>query len=221
MTAWSRTGVVPVELTDDAAVPAPASGLMLGSGRGAPVALRLFRSQGTRLIVAGDPLPAQLLALRAASAGTPVHVITAVSALWEQVVAHGPGHRVQQPGETRPAVVGAALVVHDHPTRSRADVRPWQCRVDVRSGWSAADLGSFTAADLTVFGRVSSETSLRIAALYGLAPRATEAMTGLLPRGAALVRPGRIEYVELQLSPAEAQLLERARRQLAATRIAP
>lgn len=218
--AW-RTGSIRGAPPAGAAVPAPASGVTLGVARGGPVALRLFRAAGTRVVVAGEALPAQLLALRAASAGTPVHVTTPVPERWAPVVAHGPGsgiHRLPDPG---PTAAGPALIVDEHPDRSRTDVRPWQCRVEIRSEWTAADLGSFTSADVTVLGRVPSETHLRIAALYGLSPRATEAITGLPPRTVALLRRGRMECVELQLTADEEYVLERAGRQLTASRIAP
>lgn len=221
MIAPWRTGSGRVALPADATVPAPASGVTLGAGRGGPVTLRLFRALGTRVIVVGDLLPAHLLALRAASAGTAVHVITDAPQLWEPVVAHGPGSRVHRPGAEVLTGPGPALIVDERTDRPRTDPRPWQCRLEIRSEWSAADLGSFTSADVTVFGRVPSETSLRIAALYGIAPSATEPMTGLHPRAAALVCRGRVEYVELQLNAAEVQVLEQARRQLAASRIAP
>lgn len=221
MTDSWRTGIRRLAPPADAAVPAPASGVTLGLARSGPLALRLFRAAGTRVLVAGDALPAQLLALRAAAAGAPVHVITTVPERWASVVAHGPGSRMYGPADAGPAGAGPALIVDERPDRLRADVRPWQCRVEIRSEWSAADLGSFTSADVTVVGRVPSETSLRIAALYGIAPRATEAMTGLHPRAVALLRRGRVEYVEIQLTAVEAHLLEQAGRQLTASRMAP
>src|SRR5579875_2252562 len=142
-----RPGLARVRLAPDEVVPAPRSGLALGRGARGPVQLRLFRLAGTRVVVAGGCLPAQLLILRAAGAAIPVDVVTARPAFWEPLLRSAPGAALHRPGQQPvPPRSGPALVVDDRVDdgagqRPSLDVRPWQCRVEVRGDPVAGELG--------------------------------------------------------------------------------
>ena len=55
-----RPGSVGLDFAPGAEVAAPKSGVLLGTGHGGPVSLRLFRLMGTRIALAARVLPAQI-----------------------------------------------------------------------------------------------------------------------------------------------------------------
>ncbi len=204
-------GVPGVEVAPGAAVAAPVSGVRFGQGRAGPLTLRLFRLSGTRVLVTSQLLPAQLLVLRTASAGTPVQVVTGRPRVWEPLLVHDPGTHLVTGTEVRRPAGGAGLLVDDRPVEGRgaAEVGPWQCRIDVRARWAPTELGAFVHTDVAVFGRVAADYTPRIALAFGLPRRATADLARLDDRSFGVLRRGRIEYVTIDLTQAEHQVIAR------------
>lgn len=208
----SRRGLLGLELPADAQAAAPQSGIVLGPGRSGPVTLRLFRRGGTRVVLAARVAPAQLLVVRAAAAGTPVQVVTSRPQLWRPLLPSDGGHLVTAEEARTVAAGGPTMVVDDRPpeVRQPAEVRPWQCRVDVRAQWTPAALASFAHADLTIFGAIPVEFAPVVARAYGLPVEATQVLARLDAGSFGLVRRRRLEIVSLNPTAPEGQVLARA-----------
>ena len=208
-----RRGAVRIHLDPDTLIAAPPSGVHLGVGPSGLVSLRLFRSSGTRIGLASAVLPAQLIAIRTAASGAAVHVVTARPQLWKPLLRHGTETHVVRPGVALPPTGTPALLIDDRPTevRSSAEVRPWHCRIDVRTHWTPAELPGLAHADVALFGTVPPASIDAIAAAFAI-PRAEAAPLADMPQGVfALLRRGRREYVSPDPTSAEAQVLEQAR----------
>jgi hypothetical protein len=203
---------VHLELGPTAVVAAPASGVQLGLGRDGPLTLRLFRAAGTRLALAARVFPAQLIALRAAVAGTPVQVLTTRPQLWQPLLRDGGSHVVSSTEVLRPSG-GPTLLVDDRAVELRgpADVRPWQCRIDVRTQWTYADISAFGRADLAIFGAVPPDVVTAVATAFGVPAPVAQPLAQLDSGSFGVLRRGRVEYVSLDPTAAESQVLELAR----------
>lgn len=225
-----KNGLLTVRPTADAEVPAARTGVLLGAGSDGPVHLRLLRQSGTRIALVADLVPVQLLALRAAAASVPVEVVTGRRPAWQPLPAAAPGVRLHGAEPFAPPP-GPAVVIYDHPAggpghgpsgaRSAADVRPWQCRIDVRPQWTAEQASTLAAAHLAIVGRVSAVDAARLAAAFGLPEPALDAVPGLADLTYALLRRGRLQYARVEPSEAERQVVEAVGAQLTAPRIAP
>ncbi|MEP7020112.1 MAG: hypothetical protein ABI808_05640 [Pseudonocardiales bacterium] len=119
-------GAVRVHFAPGASVAAPPSGVRLGVGRSGPVLIRLFRSGGTRIVLAAGVLPAQLIAIRTAASGAGVHVISVRPQLWQPLLRHGADAHILGPGAPLPPQSGPTLVIDDRPAevRGAAEVPP-------------------------------------------------------------------------------------------------
>lgn len=219
-----------VSVAPEDMVPAPPTGVAIGRGTAGPVHLRLFRLSGTRVVLGagGDGLrAAQLLALRAATSGIPVEVVTGRPQMWQPLIGHGPGSRIRRPDEPARPSAGPMLLVDDRPgdaaaQRTLGDVRAWQCRLEIRgpaaenadgdsSGATAADtLGSVARADVVVLGAVPPQVAARAVAAFGVSPEVGEVLPRLEPGTCALLRRGRVDYVALEAGAAEQALLDAA-----------
>lgn len=225
-----RNGLLTVPMRADDEVPAARTGILLGAGAQGPVHLRLLRQSGIRIAIAAEPLPAQLIALRAANAAVPVEVGTRRRPPWEPLIAAAPGMALRSPDRLAPRS-GPALIVHDHAppgpgnaaggNRPAADVRPWQCRVDVYPGWTADQPNTLATVQLAISGPVPAPDAARLATAFGLPPEMLAAVPGLPALTFALLRRGRLEYVSVEPTAAERELLAAAGAQLTAPRIAP
>jgi ESX secretion system protein EccE len=208
-----RRGAVRLQLDGAAAVAAPPSGVHLGPGPSGPVSLRLFRSSGTRIALASDVAPAQVITIRTAAAGAAVQVISARPQLWEPLLRHAAEAHLVRPGMALPPTDGPTLLVDDRPTevRATAEVRPWQCRLDVRTHWTPSELSPMAHADVAVFGAVPPAVTDAIAAAFAVPPDAVAPLATLAPGVFALLRRARLEYVSLDPTPDESQVLALAR----------
>lgn len=206
-------GIVGIEVAPGAVAEAPGSGVRFGTGQGGPVAVRLFRITGTRIVVASRVLPAQLLTVRATAAGVPVQVVTSRVQLWEPLLRGIAGCRVLPDAGGLQPTGGPGLIVDDRPGEGRTpiEIRPWQCRIDVRTQWSPAELSGFARYDLAVFGAVAPEAVRPVTAAFGLPRGTAEPMTRLDSASFAMLRRAHIDFVSLDPTAAEAQVLERAR----------
>jgi hypothetical protein len=204
-----RRGTVRVQFKAGATIGAPPSGVHLGAGQAGPISVRLFRSSGTRIALACPVAPAQLIAIRTAAAGAAVHVVTARGQQWEPLLRHGPETHVLTPGAPLPPYTGPTLLIDDRPTDARGtgEVLPWHCRLDVRTHWTPPELASFAHADIVVFGTIPRELVGNVASAFGLPTSATEPLSALATGYYALLRRGRLEYVSLDPTPAESQVL--------------
>jgi hypothetical protein len=208
-----RRGAVRVAFAPGTTVAAPPSGVHLGSGASGPLSLRLFRSAGTRIVLAGEVFPAQLIAVRAGACGAAVHVVSARPRLWGPLLRHCADGRIVEPGVALPPPSGPTLLIEDRPAQARvpADARPWQCRLDVRTHWSPSELMTFIHADVVVFGMIPRELAGTVASAFGVPAEATAPLSTLAAGLYALVCRGRLEYVSLDPTPAESQVLALAR----------
>ncbi len=205
-------GTAGVRFGEAATIAAPRSGVQLGVGEGGPVSLRLFRLTGTRIATVSALLPAQLIALRVAAAGTPVQVVTSRPQFWEPLLPRELGAQIVPAVEHLQPPGGPSLLVDDRPAQARgsAELHPWQCRLDVRTDWTRHELPSFAYTDLAIFGAVAPELTGAVASAFGLPPYLTDRVADLDTGTAALMRRGRLEVVALDPTPAERQLLEAA-----------
>jgi hypothetical protein len=197
--------------------PAQASGVRIGMQRDRPVSLRIFRPQGTRIAVLASAVPAQLLSMRAASAGAAVRVQSPRPQAWGPLVRHGIDVSVAPPGAGLPppgTPNAPVLVVDDRPAEkgSLGDAGPWQCRLDIRALMSPSDLGATAHADVLVLGQVTSNIANALAGIMGLNVSSIGQLGALGPGTVALVSRGSIRYVALDPSQAEGRLLAQASR---------
>lgn len=208
-----KGGIVELNFGASAEIAAPRSGVHLGTGQAGAVTLRLFRLTGTRIALASRVLPAQLIAVRTLAAGTTVQVVTSRPQLWEPLLRNSPSSLVVPAAAALPQTSGPELLIDDRPAEARTpiEIRPWQCRIDVRTQWTPAELAGFAHNDLTMFGAVPPDTAAMIGATFGLRRNATEPLCRLDSGSFGMLRRGRIDYVSLNPTPAEGQVLEQAR----------
>jgi hypothetical protein len=225
-----NNGLWTVRLRPDDQVAAAQTGILLGTGAQGLVRLRLLRQPGTRIAVASGLGVVQVLALRAAVAGVAVEIVTARVAAWQPLLASAPAARVrgfaQVDGQPGPGVV-----VYDYPAddpanclslaRPAAEVRPWQCRIDVRQQWTNEQARALATADLAIAGRVPPQDGAALATAFELPSAALEALPRLTEHVFALLRRRRLEYVTVAATVEEQRAAEAAGAQLTAPRIAP
>lgn len=210
-------GSMQVAIRDGDEALAQPSGIRVGMRRERPMSLRLFRPQGTRVAVLASAVPAQLMALRAASVGATVRVQSPRPQAWGPVVRHGANVSVAPPGAGLPppgTPHAPVLVVDDRPTEAGGlgDAGPWQCRLDIRALMSPSDLGALAHADVLVFGQVSSAIASTLATMMRLSMALVGQLPALGPGSMALVSRGTIHYVALDPTQAEGQLLAQSAR---------
>jgi hypothetical protein len=197
--------------------PAQPGGLRIGSRGGRPTWLRLFRPRGTRVAVLASAVPAQVLAMRAVSAGATVRVQSPRPQAWGPVLQHGANVSVGPPGAGLPppgTLSAPVLIVDDRPTETSGlgDAGPWQCRLDIRAVMSSSELGRLASGDLLIVGQLGAATADVLARTMGVPASTSASLTTLGSGSVALVARGTIEYVALDPSPAEAALLARSAR---------
>lgn len=210
-------GSISVAIRPGDEAPAQPSGVRIGLRREQPVSLRLFRPQGTRVAVLASAVPAQLLAMRAASAGAMIRVQSPRPQAWGPVLRHGANVSVAPPGAGLPppgTPHAPVLVVDDRPTDAGGlgEAGAWQCRLDIRALMSTSDLGAIAHADVLVFGQVTSAIASALAATMSLPMSQIGQLTALGPGSVALVSRGVIQYVALDPTQAEGQLLAQSAR---------
>lgn len=198
---------------------APATGTYLGTGRSGPFTLRVFRPAPTRIVVLSGGFAAQLVAMRAATSGAAVRVLTTRPSGWAPLLQHSPDARlVPDLGSLRGR--GPVMFVDDRmgAERPMVEVSDWQCLVDLRaiavdsSVQGAPDgLLSFASADVVVLGVLSAAITAAAARVFDLDRADATTLAGGLPRQAvALVTRGRVELVRVDASATEAQVMRSA-----------
>ena len=210
-------GSINVAIREGDEAPAQPSGVRVGLRRDQPVSLRLFRPQGTRIAVLASAVPAQLLAMRAASVGAMIRVQSPRPQAWGPVLRHGANVTVAPPGAGLPppgTPHAPVLVVDDRPTDAGGlgDAGPWQCRLDIRALMSSAGLGAIAHADVLIFGQVTAAIANALPGIMGLPVSQIGQLTALGPGSVALVSRGVIQYVTLDPTQAERPLLAQSAR---------
>jgi hypothetical protein len=210
---------IPVAIAHGDTAPAQVSGVRLGTRNrsAAPVDLRLFRPQGTRIAVLAGAVPVQLLALRAATVGAVIRVQSPRPQAWGPVIRHGADVSIAPAGAGLPppgTPDAPVLIVDDRPAEagSLGEAGPWQCRLDLRTLATTSDLGALGRAELMVFGPVRSGVAAALASMTGLPLSHLGRLGSLGPGTVALVWPGGIHYVDLDPSDAEQRVLAQSSR---------
>ena len=201
-------------LAPGGAVPAPTTGIYVGENRAGPVRLRLFRQQGTRMVVFSAPRLAQLLTLRAAVSGVRVRILTQQQAAWMPALRHGSDAQFSPINSAALAVpAGPNLLVEDLPDSPRhgADITDWQCLIHVRdlddAALAAGRLSTFAHVDVVALGALSAPAAAEVGRMFNLGKGAAS-LTVVPPHAVALVTRGRIELVRPEPTAAERTALQ-------------
>jgi ESX secretion system protein EccE len=196
-------------------LPLGGDGLMIGTNRhGAPVTLRLFRPEPTRLVLIGGVRAAQLLALRAMALGAQVVVQTSRPYAWEPF-ARG----VSAPGETIALIPAGRQVALPPGTPMRplllvVDVGPvgadggagWQATMVVRDELAPVDVDALSRADLVLLQPLRPDEAALAAGTLGLG-EAQEWLTRIREDMVGVVNRRSVRWALLTATPIERQLV--------------
>jgi hypothetical protein len=205
-------GVEPPELTLGGA------GLMVGANRqGGAVTVRLFRAEGTRLVLVGGLAAAQLLVLRALALGAGVLVQTGRPRAWEPFVRGVGGQQggvVVVPSGRAVGITGSPLrpllVVADAGTAA-GEPPPgagWVSTLVVRDGLTPADVDTLGRADLAVLQPLDPSEAALAGTALGLGG-AAEWLTRIRDDMVAVVNRRALRWALLSPTPIESQLVGR------------
>ncbi|WP_320067459.1 type VII secretion protein EccE [Micromonospora sp. RTGN7] len=199
-------------------LPISAAGLVMGTNRhGGAVTIRLFRPEGTRLVLVGGVRAAQLVALRAMALGARVAVQTTRPRAWEPFVrgVGAPGGPIPVLPPGRPVGIPASplrpllLVVDAGPAPSAAGPEPaWQSTLVVRDDLTPADVEPLGRADLAVLQPLSPAEATLAGAALGLGGSA-EWLTRIREDMVAVVNRRALRWALLSPTPIESQLIGR------------
>ncbi|MER7888727.1 type VII secretion protein EccE [Micromonospora sp. NPDC094482] len=225
-------GTLPLALASPYAQPVPAldglelvaggGGLMLGANRhGAAVTVRLFRPEGTRVLLVGGVPAAQLVALRAMATGARVVVQTARPRVWEPFVrgVGAPGGTIPllPPGRPVPGAPGTPLrpllvVLDVGPVPADPEPGPpWRSTLVVRDELTPADVDALSRADLAVLQPLDAGEAALAGAALGLGDSA-EWLTRIRDDMVAVVNRRALRWALLSVTPIESQLVGRPSR---------
>ncbi|WP_328340840.1 type VII secretion protein EccE [Micromonospora sp. NBC_00421] len=201
----------PPELTLDGA------GLMVGANRhGGAVTVRLFRAEGTRLVLVGGLAAAQLLVLRALALGAGVVVQTGRPRAWEPFVRGVGGQQGGVAVVPTGRAVGAGsplrplLVVSDAgtPVGEPAPGVGWVSTLVVRDELTPTDVDTLGRADLAVLQPLDPAEAALAGTALGLGGSA-EWLTRVRADMVAVVNRRALRWALLSPTPIESQLVGR------------
>lgn len=196
------------------------AGLMVGANRhGGAVTLRLFRAEGTRLVLVGGVRAAQLLVLRAMALGARVAVRTGRPRVWEPFVrgvgGTGGGIAVLPPGRPPAGAPGSPLspllLVVDAGAAADDPGPAWQATLVVRDELTAADADVLGRADLAVLQPLDQREAALAGAALGLGGSA-EWLTRIRDDMVAVVNRRALRWALLSPTGIESQLIGRPAR---------
>ncbi|SCL57871.1 type VII secretion protein EccE [Micromonospora citrea] len=198
------------------------AGLMVGTNRhGGAVTVRLFRPEGTRVMLVGGVRAAQLVALRAMALGARVVVQTARPRSWEPFVrgVGTPGAMIPLVPPGRPVGGGPGsalcplLVVVDAgpPPADPAPGAGWRATLLVRDELTPADADALGRADLAVLQPLDPAEAALAGAALGLGGSA-EWLTRIRDDMVAVVNRRALRWALLSPTPIESQLIGRPSR---------
>lgn len=197
-------------------LPLGGDGLMIGTNRhGAPVTVRLFRPEPTRMVLAGGVRAAQMLALRAMALGARVVVQTSRPYSWEPFV-----RGVSTPGETIVLVPAGRqvalppgtpmqpllLVVDIGPVGVDSGARGWQATLVVRDELAPVDVDALSRADLVVLQPLRPEEAALAGGTLGLG-EAQDWLTRIREDMVGVVNRRTVRWALLSPTPIERQLV--------------
>jgi type VII secretion protein EccE len=196
-------------------LPFGGDGLMIGTNRhGAPVTLRLFRPEPTRVVLVGGVRAAQLFALRAMALGARVVVQTSRPYSWEPFVrgVSAPGDTIALVPAGRPVALppGAPM----HPLLLVVDVGPvgaeagagWQATMVVRDELAPVDVDALSRADLVLLQPLRPDEAALAAGTLGLG-EAQEWLTRIRADMVGVVNRRSVRWALLSATPIEQQLV--------------
>lgn len=190
------------------------SGMVLGRTHKSEVFLRLFRPQGTRMLLATPDYATWLLALRAISLGAHLSIVSSDQRRWralgEAITRCGgtvdlllKDERV--PGQGRP--YRPSLVLHDRADGQVPPVGPWQT-VAIIADVSAADtVQTLRNCDLALFGSLDSRGVENVRRAYVLTQSQMRQTQNLGQSDVVMAMPRRITRISLPPGPQEYRLL--------------
>ncbi|WP_433117048.1 type VII secretion protein EccE [Micromonospora sp. CA-246542] len=198
------------------------AGMMVGTNRhGGAVTVRLFRPEGTRVLLLGGVRTAQLVALRAMALGALVVVQTARPRAWEPFVrgVGAPGGTIPLIPPGRPVAESAGgalrpllLIVDTGPVPAETEPGPaWRATLVVRDELTPADLDTLSRADLAVLQRLHPAEATLAGAALGLGASA-DWLTRIRDDMVAVVNRRALRWALLSPTPIEAQLIGRPAR---------
>ncbi|MEV1018317.1 type VII secretion protein EccE [Micromonospora sp. NPDC049801] len=198
------------------------AGMLVGTNRqGGAVTVRLFRPEGTRVLLLGGVRTAQLVALRAMALGALVVVQTARPRAWEPFVrgVGAPGGTIPliPPGRPVAESAGAALrplllVVDTGAVPAETEPGPaWRATLVVRDELTPADVDTLTRADLAVLQRLHPAEATLAGAALGLGASA-DWLTRIRDDMVAVVNRRALRWALLSPTPIESQLIGRPAR---------
>jgi hypothetical protein len=193
-------------------IPAPESGVLLGQRRGKVVTVRIFRPQGSRIVVLGDIRAPQLLAVRAAMMGARLEIATGQRHVWQRVAASTPDSIIGAHGAILPSIgtpFRPIVVVDDRSQETVAggDAAPWQCRIDLRAVPAPDAVAQYGGADLLLLGPLPVGVASSVVELFHLEPAMDSALASMPADGIAAVRRGGVQLMSTAETPAETALL--------------
>ncbi|MFF5172740.1 type VII secretion protein EccE [Micromonospora sp. NPDC000089] len=195
------------------------AGLMVGANRhGGAVTVRLFRPEGTRLVLVGGVRAAHLLVLRALALGAVVVVQTGRPGAWERFVrgvgTAGGGVTLLPPGRPVAGAPGSPLrpllLVVDVgavPPES-APGSAWVATLVIRDELTPADVDTLGRADLAVLQPLAPAEAALAGAALGLGGSA-EWLTRIREDMVAVVNRRALRWALLCPTPIETQLIGR------------
>nr|WP_145777580.1 type VII secretion protein EccE [Micromonospora olivasterospora] len=204
---------------DGLELPVGEAGLMVGANRhGGAVTIRLFRPEGTRLMLVGGVRAAQLVALRAMALGARVAVRTTRPRSWEPFVrgVNAPGGPISvlPPGRPLGGAPGSPLrplllVLDAGPVPANDEPVPaWQSILVVRDDLTPADADQLARADLVVLQPLRPGEAALAGAALGLGGSA-DWLTRIREDMVAVVNRRALRWVLLSPTPIESQLIGR------------
>ncbi|MGV9210798.1 type VII secretion protein EccE [Micromonospora sp. RB23] len=207
---------------DDWELPLGEAGMMVGTNRhGGALTVRLFRPEGTRVLLVGGVPAAQLVALRAMALGALVVVQTARPRVWEPFVrgVGAPGGTIPLIPPGRPVADSAGnalrpllLVVDTGPAPADTEPGPaWRATLVVRDELTPADVDTLSRADLAVLQRLRPAEAVLAGSALGLGDSAGW-LTRMRDDMVAVVNRRALRWALLAPTPIEAQLIGRPAR---------
>lgn len=195
------------------------AGLLVGVNRhGSAVTVRLFRPEGTRVVLVGGLRTGQTLVLRAMALGARVAVRTTRPTSWEPFLraVGAPGGEVPRllpPGGPTNDASGSPLhplllVVDTGPVGAAPEQPgpPWQATLLLRDELTSADVATLGHADLAVFQPLDSTEAALAGNALGLGPSA-EWLTRMRQDMVAVVNRRALRWARLTPSPLEMRLV--------------
>ncbi len=193
------------------------AGLMVGRNRQKlPVALRLFRSKPTQMLLVGGVRCAQLLAFRALALGARLFIQTAREQEWDAFLRRcGVGREMAAflPPGASPPVPGTLaqphlVIVDVGPTMEPAPGAgaPWRATLVIRDDLASWDVGLLQHSDVVVLQRLTEVEAAVAASALGLA-EAESWLPRIHPEMVALISRARLQWVLLGPTATEQALM--------------